>query len=285
MGRVKRTYKDGMFRMLFNDREKLIELYNALTGSRCGDDTEVEIVTLDDAIFGDIKNDLAFIIDGHYLILAERQSTINPNIPLRMLSYSIREYEKQGLMKKIYSRRLVKIATPELYVFYNGKEDQPLEQELKLSDAFEAKCDKISIEAKVRVINVNYEKGSEILKKSRALKEYSRFIYMVREKHEKMGIEEAVRETVKECIDKGILMDFLQKNGGDIMDFVNLELTRAECEAIRENDGYERGLEEGREEGFAEGQRRIAMDMKSRGMDESLIADITGISLSEIKLL
>ena len=64
-----------------------------------------------------------------------------------MLSYSIREYEKQGLMRKLYSRRLVKIATPELYVFYNGKEDQPLEQELKLSDAFEVKCDKIAIEA------------------------------------------------------------------------------------------------------------------------------------------
>ena len=69
------------------------------------------------------------------------------------------------------------------------------------------------------------------------------------------------------------------------MDFVNLELTREECEAIRENDGYERGLEEGREEGFAEGQRRIAMDMKARGMDESLIADITGLGLNEIKSL
>lgn len=81
------------------------------------------------------------------------------------------------------------------------------------------------------------------------------------------------------------------------MDFVNLELTREECEAIRENDGYERGLEKGREEGlekgivkgreegFAEGQRKIAMDMKARGMDESLIADITGLGLNEIKSL
>ena len=285
MSRVKRTYKDGMFRMLFNDKEKLIELYNALTDSSCDKDTEVEIVTLDDAIFGDIKNDLAFIIDGHYLILAEHQSTINPNIPLRMLSYSIREYEKQGLMRKLYSRRLVKIATPELYVFYNGEEDQPLEQELKLSDAFEAKCDKIAIEAKVRVINVNYEKGSEILKKSRALNEYSRFIHMVREKHERMDIEEAVREAVRECLSEGILTDFLQRNGGDIMDFVNLELTREECEAIRENDGYERGLEEGIAEGEVKSQRRIAMDMKTRGMDAALIAEITGLDLDEIKAL
>ena len=278
MSRVKRTYKDGMFRMLFNDKEKLIELYNALTDSSCDKDTEVEIVTLDDAIFGDVKNDLAFIIDGHYLILAEHQSTINPNIPLRMLSYSIREYEKQGLMRKLYSRRLVKIATPELYVFYNGEEDQPWEQE-------EAKCDKIAIEAKVRVINVNYEKGSDILKKSRALNEYSRFIHMVREKHERMDIEEAVRETVKECLSEGILTDFLQRNGGDIMDFVNLELTREECEAIRENDGYERGLEEGMAEGEVKSQRRIAMDMKARGMDAGLIADITGLSLDEVKAL
>ena len=56
-------------------------------------------------------------------------------------------------------------------MFYNGKEDQPLESELKLSDTYIAKCDKISLEAVVKVINVNYEKGARILKKCQTLRE------------------------------------------------------------------------------------------------------------------
>lgn len=182
MGDVKRTYKDGMFRQLFNDRDKMIELYNALTGNNYDNRTDVEIITLEDAIFGDVKNDLAFIIDGHYMILTEHQSTINPNMPLRMLSYGIREYERMGIMNKLYSRRLVQIPAPELYVLYNGTEEQPEEQELKLSDAFIVKCDKISIEARIKVINVNYDKGAEILEKSRTLREYSIFIQKIRDK-------------------------------------------------------------------------------------------------------
>ena len=50
----------------------------------------------------------------------------------------------------------------------------------------------------------------------------------------------------------------LRKNGGYIMDFVNLELTREECEAIREEDGYMRGLEEGIAEGINEGKEERA---------------------------
>ena len=43
--------------------------------------------------------------------------------------------------------------------FTMALEDAPVEQEMKLSDAFMAECDKISVEVVVRFINVNYEKG------------------------------------------------------------------------------------------------------------------------------
>ena len=202
-----------------------------------------------------------------------------------MLSYSIREYERQDIMKKLYSRRIVKIPIPELYVLYNGEEEQPIEHEMKLSDAFMVKCDKISIEAKVKVINVNYDKNSELLKRSKTLREYSRFIQMVREKQESMDMEEAVEETIRECLKEGILREFLTKNGGDIMDFVNLELTREECEAIRENDGYERGLEEGMSKGRVNEQHKIAKKMKAVGIDELIISKVTQLSCDEIDKL
>ena len=38
--KVNREFKDGMFRTLFNDREKILELYNAVSDERgCGQKT------------------------------------------------------------------------------------------------------------------------------------------------------------------------------------------------------------------------------------------------------
>ena len=87
MSKINRNYKDSTFRKLFNNRERIIELYNALSGSNYGEDTNVEIITLDNAIMGDRKNDLAFRIEGKFIVLIEHQSSINPNMPLRTLIY------------------------------------------------------------------------------------------------------------------------------------------------------------------------------------------------------
>ena len=278
MQQIKRSYKDGVFRQLFNDKEKLIVLYNALSGRSYSKDTEIEIVTLEDALFGDIKNDLSFIMDNRFIVMIEHQATVNPNMPLRMLSYAAREYERRGLTKKVYSRRRIEIPTPELYMLYNGAEDQPIMQELKLSDAYIAKCGKISLEARVKVINVNYDKGADILKRCKTLNEYSMFIHMIREKQQEKGLQKAVEESVRECMRKGILTEFLERNGGDIVSLVRIELTREECEAIREEDGYVRGLEDGLNEGRIEEQLKIARNMKALGAETAFISKASGLT-------
>lgn len=289
MKRIKKNYKDGVFRKLFADKEKLIELYNALSGGDYSMDTELEIVTLDNSIFGDIKNDLAFIIDNKFIILIEHQSTVNPNMPLRMLIYLAQQYEKLCYSNEIYSSRRILVPFPELYVFYNGAADTPIEKELKLSDAFIIKCDRIPLEVIVKVINVNYEKGAEILERSETLNEYSRFIYMIREKARNMKLQQAVEETIDECVERGLLKEFLKKNGGEIMSILCHELTREECEAIRENDGYLRGLEEGEVKGEARGEekekRNIAQNMLAKGLNFKLISEVTGLTETEISEL
>ena len=285
MQQIKRSYKDGVFRQLFNDKEKLIELYNALSGRSYSKDTEIEIVTLEDALFGDIKNDLSFIMDNRFIVMIEHQATVNPNMPLRMLSYAAREYERRGLTKKVYSKRRIEIPTPELYMLYNGAEDQPIMQELKLSDAYIAKCGKISLEARVMVINVNYDKGADILKRCKTLNEYSMFIHMIREKQQEKGLQKAVEESVRECMRKGILTEFLERNGGDIVSLVRIELTREECEAIREEDGYVRGLEDGLNEGRIEEQLKIARNMKALGLTTDVISKASGLMEKEIEAL
>jgi len=69
-------YQDSLFRALFSDKEKAIELYNALEGTNYGPDTKVDISTLDEVFFSDRRNDLSFIIDTHYVVMAEQQRSL-----------------------------------------------------------------------------------------------------------------------------------------------------------------------------------------------------------------
>ena len=310
MAKVKNNYKDNTFCALFSEKKNLIELYNALSGSSFDMDTPVEIVTLDNTFFGDRENDLSFIIDNRWIVLAEQQSTLCPNIPLRMLVYVARQYENLVFSRDIYSRKLLKIPTPELYVFYNGPQDAPVEQEMKLSDAFMAECDKIALEVAVKFINVNYEKGAEILKRCKAMEGYSLLLHMIREECEATGeLKTAIEKCIRKCVEEGIIADFLKEHGGEVMSFLFEKLTREECEAIREADGFEegyakgiekgeaagfekgeasgfaKGKTEGYEEGEAAGELKVARAMKAKGMTTNEICEITGLKPEQVEEL
>ena len=60
---VNRNYKDTVFRMLFSNRKNLLSLYNAINETSYENPEELEIVTLENAIYMGMKNDLAFIVD------------------------------------------------------------------------------------------------------------------------------------------------------------------------------------------------------------------------------
>lgn len=99
---VNRKYKDTLFRMIFADKLNLLDLYNAVNGTNYTDPNDLEIVTLENAIYMNMKNDLAFLIDCS-LDLYEHQSTYSPNMPLRNLFYISRELEKYINQKTLYS--------------------------------------------------------------------------------------------------------------------------------------------------------------------------------------
>ena len=151
-----RKYKDTIFRMLFSDKKNLLSLYNALNGKNYSDCDKLEIVTLENAIYMSMKNDLAFILDLD-LFLWEHQSTYNPNIPLRDLMYIAKEYEKYIKEKGIslYSSRQKKIPAPQFIVFYNGNRKIGDRMEHRLSDAYETVRGEPALELKVLVININ----------------------------------------------------------------------------------------------------------------------------------
>ena len=59
-----RMYKSRIFTMIFQDKEKLLELYNAISGKHYTDPELLEINTLENAIYMNMQNDLSFIIDA-----------------------------------------------------------------------------------------------------------------------------------------------------------------------------------------------------------------------------
>ena len=135
-----RGHKNSLFIDLFYQDEtakkNLLSLYNALHDTEYQDENVIRKVKIEDVLYKNFKNDISFEVDGQVLVLGEHQSTVNPNIPLRCLLYVRRAYEQLIDKNARYRTTLVRIPTPEFYTLYNGQKDQPLEQELKLSDAF-----------------------------------------------------------------------------------------------------------------------------------------------------
>ena len=150
--RANRKYKDTVFRMLFSDKENLLSLYNAINRSVYENPEDLEIVTLENAIYMGMKNDLAFIIDTN-LFLYEHQSTYNPNMPLRDLLYISAEYQKIVDHKALYSSLLQKIPAPYFIVFYNGTEKEEDRWENSLSEAYENLTGEPKLELKVITLN------------------------------------------------------------------------------------------------------------------------------------
>lgn len=246
---VNRNYKDTIFRMLFSDRKNLLSLYNAINGTSYMNPEELEIVTLENAIYMGMKNDLAFIMDMN-LYLYEHQSTYNPNIPLRNLFYIADEYQRLVVQKSLYSTVIQKIPTPRFIVFYNGTKKVDDYNEFRLSSAYENSTDNPDLELRVTMLNVNDGHNLELMEHCRTLKEYAKYVARVRKYvTQNIPLEEAVTRAVDECIEEGILAEFLMKNKAEVIkvsiyeydkEFEEKKLRKAEYEA-----GVEAGIELG----------------------------------------
>ena len=189
--KVNRKYKDTVFRMLFSDKKHLLSLYNAVSGKPYTDPEQLKIVTLENAVYMGMKNDLAFIIDTN-LFLYEHQSTYNPNMPLRDLFYISSEYQKLADRKTLYSSKIQKIPAPRFLVFYNGTEEMEDSQTEYLSAAFENLIGEPDLELKVLTLNINHGHNMELMEQCKVLKEYALYVERVRRYVGEMGLDAAV---------------------------------------------------------------------------------------------
>ena len=211
--RANRTYKDRLFIRIFEHKEDLLSLYNAVNGSDYQNPDELEITTLDNAIYMRMKNDISFLIDG-YMSLYEHQSTFNPNMPLRDCLYMLQIYQNyiDSQELDLYSSVLLKIPTPRLVVFYNGQEKMRNEEMciLRLSDSYERPEKEPALECRVQVINVNYGKNRDMMEKCPKLYEYSYLVAKIRENQASgKTLEGAISAALEDCLAQGYLTELL----------------------------------------------------------------------------
>lgn len=211
-----RTQKDRMFRMLFAEKKELLSLYNAINGTAYTKEEDLQITTLENALYMTVKNDVSCILDMH-LELYEHQSTVNPNIPLRDLDYVARSFERLIVGKDVYSARPIELPNPKFIVFYNGKREQPARREWRLSDLYHFKEEEPRLELVVTQININPGYNDDLLEQCPPLKDYVQYTECVRKHEAEMPYAEAVELAVDECIQKGILKGFLRKNKAEVV--------------------------------------------------------------------
>lgn len=260
---------------------------------------DLELKTIDDAIYMGMKNDIAFIIYND-LSLYEHQSTYNPNMPIRGFMYAGQLYSKYIEQNdlNIYSSTQQKLPSPHYYIFYNGTDKHKDVEELKLSDAFEDFEDYGKFEWTAVMLNINYGHNKELLEKCRPLMEYSILVSKIRKYTESEStLEQAVNRAVDECIGEGVMADYLIGHKAEVTDMVLTEYNEEktmkafakEYLADGEKIGEERGIKIGEKRGIEIGEERgiikTAKNMLGKGMDIDIICDATGLSADEIEKL
>ena len=283
-------------------------MYNAVTGNAYQNADDLKIVTLENAIYMGMKNDLAFMLETN-IYLYEHQSTLNPNIPLRDLIYIGIEYQQYVDDKSLYSSRLQKIPAPKFMVFYNGTDAVDDRVELRLSKAYEHLAGEPDLELKVLMLNVNEGHNKELMEQCQTLKEYAIYVARVRKYTSEMNLNDAVARAIDECIKEGILVEFLRKNRSEVKMVSILEydkeweekkLRKAEYEAGR-SEGIEIGKSEGIEIGKTEGieigkskgieigrdkaMAEFVCNMIKYGFSIEKIAEVTGKKAEQIQTI
>jgi hypothetical protein len=253
--KTKRDNKNSVFTALFSEKEKLLELYNAIENTNYGIETDIRITTLKRALYKGKINDISFVINGKLVVLIEHQSTVNENMPLRMYEYSADVYKKIILRKTLYRRNRITIPKPEFIVLYNGKEKFPDHETYRLSDMFaKQEADGFGrLELEVEVYNINEGRNAEMVKRSEALKGYSFFIYLIREYGKTMNLDAAVEQAIKDCIRQNVLKEFLEENATEVFNML-YGWDDDEALEVAKEEAMEKGLAEGLAKGLAKGR-------------------------------
>ena len=184
-----------------------------------------------------------------------------------------------------------KIPEPNFIVFYNGTEKKEESWVTYLSEAYEDFSGEANLELKVLTLNVNEGHNRKLMEECHILREYAQYVAKVRKYTKEMNLDGAVELAVDECIQEGILVEFLRKNKSEVVAMSIFEYNQEEEERKWKESVYEAARAEGRVEGKAEGKaegklqakKEIVQSLAERGMNLGDIAEIIKVSQKTIQ--
>ncbi len=270
--RLNRLYKARLFVMIFEDKKKLLELYNAVSGKHYEDPELLEINTLENAIYMSMRNDLSFLIDAR-LSLYEHQSTYSPNLALRFLFYLSDILSGMTADANLYGTKKVQIPAPRFVVFYNGEEEQPDRQILKLSELYAVKEEVPKLEMEILMLNVNQGHNPELMEACHTLWEYAEYTGRVRKYAKDQPIAEAVERAITECIREGVLKEFLEKNRREAKNVSIYEYDQEKHIRQEREEAWEAGEKAGVRKGEENKLMELIQKKLAKGKSVSEIAE------------
>ena len=266
-------YRNSMFCSYFNDPLRLLSLCNAVLGTNYSDTNELEINTLETSMLSNQKNDISCKIRDNFLILIEHQSSVNNNMPFRCLSYIAKLLDNLiDDRTKLYRKTLIKFPAPRFVVLYDGDDYEPLNREMRLSDAFDG--DSSSLELIVNSFNINYGLNQPLLDKCRYLKDYSTLVGKVKQGIANgLSLRDSIIQAVNFCINNDVMKQFLLDNEKDVFNMLALQWNIDDAKKAWFQDGKDEKSEE------------IAIKMLRKGRDFEEIQEFTDLPIKRIQEL
>ena len=295
-----RKHKDSLFVDYFSKdrdwKQHFLSLYNALHGTDLQvETTRLERVNLEQVLYMDYYNDIAVMVNDQFIMMIEHQTTINPNMPLRLLEYVSRIYGNMIDSKSKFSTQLIPLAKPEFIVFYTGKENIPPETYLHLSDAFKLnhiQNSELTLELVVKVCRINGKEPNQIVSQCSDLEQYVQFLKLIAEAKADGQVKPLTR-AIREAVRHNVLKDYLERKGGEVLSILMTEYDYATDIAVKQEEAYAIGrnegilvvLERGIEQGTHQKALETAQNFLSMGFSPEQVAQGTNLPLDVIRSL
>ena len=200
---MKREIKASVFTDLFGEPRYAILLYRFLHPEDVdATESDVEVVTIENILTDNVKNDLGLLIGDRFLILVEHQEKLDPNMPLRAyvyIAHSYNEYLKTHNID-LHSGKKINLPKPEIYMVYTGA-SKNVPKKISLHDEFFPGTER-TIDLIIKVITggnpgdvvSQYFEFTRICKEQYALYRDPRV---------------AIREIFRICIERNVLREYL----------------------------------------------------------------------------
>jgi len=294
---LNRQHRDSMFRGLFIIPQNTIQLLNHCSGG-------VSTLTAEDITPFDLesaiaarnrRNDISFLTkDNRLIILVEHQSTICPNMALRLFLYYVELLQLWIKLNKISlyaSKKIADLPAPEFYVAYNGSKKLTVPY-----STFITEHTGIKIDIKVKIVDIHYESLADTAT-GNALAGYSYF-YKVYDECIQKGIppDDAFTTARNKCMKRGYLTGFIEKEDfivlyKEILNYDEQLKAEGRAEGIAKGkaegkvEGKVEGKAEGKVEGKAEGLLEAAISLVKKGTDIEYVIEAIPLSDSQISQL